>query len=246
MKETIINVMSTAITTIGNAIVSWFIKLNGLTKKFGFKHVLMTMGIIALGFFMFEVGSVMHRVLSQQEVIERLYKEKQQEEKKHEIGTEIRKKNSPKIRTIMTKMLYQMDANRVCIMEFHNGKSNGTGLPFYYGDVTMEESIDNNSFQNELKDLNLANYPHTTYLSEKRFFVGTIDEFKEIDKKMGLRMECDGVKYLCMVLLKTNVEIGIVSITYNEIPNIPKNEFYPKLIDYVQDINYLLDYSHNT
>ena len=54
-------------------------------------------------------------------------------------------------------MMYHLDANRVSVMEFHNGKSNPGGLGFYYVDMTYEVCKDDQlSIANQYVNVNLS------------------------------------------------------------------------------------------
>jgi hypothetical protein len=49
-----------------------------------------------------------------------------------------------KLHALCNDLLYKSDADRVWLIEFHNGKSNmANGMPFDFGIMTIEHTKDN-------------------------------------------------------------------------------------------------------
>ena len=69
-----------------------------------------------------------------------------------------------------------------------------------------------------------------------------MEEIIEIDKKLGLRLEMNDVKYIGMVLIRTNTDIGFVTISWMEEPDMTRDAIIADLTYYVQEIGTYLDY----
>jgi hypothetical protein len=64
----------------------------------------------------------------------------------------------------------------------------------------------------------------------------------EIDKKLGMRLELNNVCYIGMVLIRTNTDIGFVTISWMEEPALTRDVIIADLTYYVQEIGTYLDY----
>lgn len=228
-------------STIGDSVLRWFTLFSKFLKKQGYKHIYGTLLVLLSASFIYDIAIGIHN----QKVFETLIKKELDTVTKHDRGTKIRVENSPKIQNLMTKALYEFNATRVLLMEFHNGKENGSGLPFMYGDMTIEESVTTDQISSFYQNVNLSNLSMPNYLYEHRFFFGNNEEFRKIDKKLSMKMEADGVKYSICILLRTTKDIGILFITYDFVPLLDEKSMYPKVFNYANDIANLLDYDKN-
>ena len=143
----------------------------------------------------------------------------------------------------MIKMLYTMNADRVSVLEMHNGKENPTGLPFKYCDMTYEETMDSIHYvSEEYEDINMSRFKFPDYLYKHRYFVGSPKELYDIDKKLAMKLESNDVQYFGIIILKNSQEIGFLMVSYNDIPsNIENHDIHILLSDYAQEIGYYLD-----
>ena len=174
-------------------------------------------------------------------VIERLI-DRQTEQ--HQIGSNIRLEISPKINRTLTKMLYEMKADRVSILEMHNGKENSTDLPFIFCDMTYEEVKDGVSYVSEgYVDMNMSKFSFPSYVYKNKFFIGTLNEMKEIDKRFALRLDLSETQYIGIILVRTSVDIGFLIVSFKNTPELTKDEIYSSLVYYVQEIGTYLDYN---
>ena len=91
----------------------------------------------------------------------------------HTEGTNIRNEVSPKVNNVLLKMMYELNADRVCVLEMHNGKENPTSLPFIYCDMTYEETRGKTPYvSEEYENLNMSKFTFPTYLWKNRYFSG--------------------------------------------------------------------------
>lgn len=153
-----------------------------------------------------------------------------------------RKKANTLIKTELLKMKSEAFADRAFIFEGHNGINNASNLAFYFMNMNYEIVNTNHYISTEYVNLSTSIYDFPDYIAEKFYFVGTIDELIEIDPRLGHRFQDDNVKFLACTLLKSNgIVIGILGVTYLEIPKLSKGEILAKLAVYAQDISNYLD-----
>lgn len=224
-------------TDSGDKIVGWFESVVRIVHKYGMKTICFTFLTVTA----FIALIMFAHALDNQQIIEKWLVGKEQE---HVIGNNIRKEVNPKVTKSMTKLLYKMNADRVCVLEMHNGKENPTSLPFIYCDMTYEETKDSISYiSEEYVDLNMSKYTFPEYLYKHRYFIGDVDKIYSIDKKLALRLEANGVEYCGIILLRTNIDIGFLMISFLHKPTLSDDNILAELSYYVQEIGSYLDYA---
>ena len=109
--------------------------------------------------------------------------------------------------------------------------------------MTYEETRDHVPYvAEEYEDLNMSKFQFPSFLYKNKIFYGTIEDIMEIDKKLGLRLEMNDVKYIGMVLIRTNTDIGFMTISWLEEPEMSRDAIIADLTYYVQEIGTYLDY----
>ncbi len=165
----------------------------------------------------------------------------------HAEGSALRLENNPKIAKVLVRELYALGADRISILEMHNGKENPTSLPFIYCDMTYEETKGNVSYiAEEWEQMNMSKYSFFTYMMQERAFCGKTDAIFEIDKKFASKIITNDAQYLGVVVIKNEVEIGFLIVSFLQEPNIDEHKLIIKLTDCAQELGYLLDLSHGT
>lgn len=165
--------------------------------------------------------------------------------KEHKQSVEYRMQSTPIIINYLNSLSIETHANRAFIMEYHNGKSNSTGLQWQFADLTFSNNNTEHSMYNYV-DMPLTDSPHTLYLHENVFFVGTVEELKVIDKKLSLRMESNDYVYCGMMMIYgNNLEpIGYLALSFKETPNIDINHITSIMHKYITAITPYLDASN--
>lgn len=221
----------------GSSIFDWLHGFLQLIQYYGFKRIVQALLIIGGCIFFVTLmdtikeGNVISEFMNQ-------------DIDKHKKGADIRMEISPKINRTLTRMLYSLKADRVSVLEMHNGKENPTSLPFLYCDMTYEEVREHVPYiSDEYENLNMSKFYFPSYIIEHKIFIGTIDEMIEIDKRLGMRLETNDVKFLGIVLIRTNVDIGFLTITWRDYTDVSKEEIIADLMYYVQEIGTYLDYT---
>ena len=130
-----------------------------------------------------------------------------------------REKNDPLIRSELKNMLYHLDASRVSVMEFHNGKSNPSGLGFYYIDMTYEVCKEGClNIANQYTNVNLSLLNISTVLYQDGYWYGTTDDLRKTDPMLANMIERNGTKWIALLLLEGSYEIGILEVSFDRAP----------------------------
>lgn len=150
-------------------------------------------------------------------VIEKI---EQYSEKVAESKREWREKNDPLIRSELKNMLYHLNANRVSVMEFHNGKSNPSGLGFYYIDMTYEVCRDGYlNIANQYTNVNLSLLNIATILYQDGYWYGTTDDLRKTDPMLANMIEHNGTTWIALLLLEGSSELGILEVSFDHEPS---------------------------
>ena len=216
--------------------INWAERIVQMVDKFGFMKIIITIFLVFLTYFGYHVISA----LNYEKIADYMITKRAEE---HEKSSQIRANNNPKIMLSMTKLLYELKADRVSIMEMHNGKENPTNLPFIYCDMTYEETQDMVPYiADEYENLNMSKYTFPAYVFKKRYFIGSIEELYEIDRKLATRLEANKIGYFGIVVLRNEKEIGYLMVSYQEKPeHLEAHDIHVVLSDYAQELSFLLD-----
>jgi len=217
-------------------VLEWIENVLFLINKYGFKKIIQAMSILAMAiFFITFIDAVREDNLIKEIMI--------QGDDAHIQASNARKEIDPKINKTLTRMLYSMQADRVGILEMHNGKENPTSLPFLYCDMTYEETRENVAYiADEYENLNMSKFQFPSFLYKNKIFFGTVEDVMEIDKKLGLRLQMNDVKYIGMVLIRTSTDIGFTTISWMKEPAMSRDAIIADLTYYVQELGTYLDY----
>lgn len=150
------------------------------------------------------------------------------ETKQAEDVRQFRKESDVTINLELTHLMDHLDADRISVMEFHNGKSNSTGLGFYYADMSYEKVSRESglpSVVDQWENANLSWLSIDDTLYHSGYWYGDIDALISADKLVGERMRSNGVGWTCFYLLEyieddgESNEIGILCVSYKDIPS---------------------------
>lgn len=165
-------------------------------------------------------------------------------DKEHQKSVEFRMKSTPIIINYLNSLAIETNAHRAFIMEYHNGKSNSTGLQWQFADLTFSNDNTDHNMYNYV-DMPLTDSPHTLYLHRNTFFDGSIEELRTIDKKLSLRMESNDYVYVAMMMIygKNLEPIGYLVLSFRELPNKDINCLNSIMHKYITTITPYLDAS---
>lgn len=162
---------------------------------------------------------------------------------KHNASIDYRMKTSPLIRAQLNQLAMETGAERAYILEFHNGKSNPSGLQWQFGDLTfINDGTDDIS--DEIQNVALSRYDFANIVQQNGFWVGGIDELVSLDERFYNRMRLNGGKYFVFQMLYgTNMrEIGVLGISFLDEPmNVNRAALIRTVNKYGASISPLLD-----
>jgi hypothetical protein len=207
-------------------VIGWLEKLFALIKKSGIQNIILT---IMMLFLVIVVGQVAFHPESFIKKIETI----QQEQHQKSINKRI--ESTPKIREAMLDFRSEINADRVFVMEAHNGGQNLDNLPFLYVDLTYAEPKASTSWLlDEYINVRLSRYPCATILFEETYILMSIEQIKTVDPELYYRLDKDNVKFLCMMILYNGkAAIGAIGATYTDITHVPNNkELKKSLVKY--------------
>lgn len=173
------------------------------------KAIMLLVAFIMVMWTATHMDTIFEKVIMKQETKEVLY---------HESVMKHRTEIKPKIDLILKNTLDEMDADRVFVIEMHNGTNSLSGLPFVYCEMTYETCKKGiMRVDDEYGSVVLSRYTLPYYMSENSVYCGTVDELEEIDPKLAHRMRDNGTYYICVAnMYSLNEYIGYVGIGYSE------------------------------
>lgn len=150
------------------------------------------------------------------------------------------------IKSLLPVYLYKYNADRVWIIQYHNGI-----MDWQHGTMRFELCNDEvESIKNQYNDFNLTwvNLPY--YLKKNEVFIGDIVKLDSIDSTLYTQLKKNNVQYLACIIIKDNsgYPIGILGVTWKNIPpNIDRlqNKIHNYLIDDRADIKTLIQSNYN-
>lgn len=165
-------------------------------------------------------------------------------EQEHNDALEIRKKIKPDIDKALKEALVSLDADRVFVMEMHNGNNNTSGLPFVYGEMTYEQVRSGiGHIDDDYINLNLSRFSFPLYLEKEHIWQGSMEELANIDDKLAKRLSSNEVTYIAITHIHgVDNLLGYFGITYcnNKQPK-PIKDIVVQLTITTQQLAIMLD-----
>lgn len=132
---------------------------------------------------------------------------------------EFRQENDPIIRSALHDAVWELDAVRASVLEFHNGKTNASGLGFYYADMSYESVKDTDYYiSDQYQNINLSLLNLPDYLYKNGFWYGTVKELHDLDPKLASMIKTNGTEWIAFLLLEGSDDLGILEISFIEEP----------------------------
>lgn len=162
---------------------------------------------------------------------------------KHNASIDYRMESAPLIRTYLNQLAHEVGAERAYILEFHNGKSNPSGLQWQFGDLTfINDGTDDIS--DEIQNVALSRYNFASKVHDDGCWAGDIEDIVSIDERFYNRMRLNkGVYFGFQMIYGSNMrEIGILGVSFIEKgDNINRQAILSTLHKYASCISPLLD-----
>ena len=228
-----IDVLGKTIAKIGN--MSW-------------KQVLTFFVVISI--VLMSVGAVAY-ITAQRGASDAVRTQLELQEKIHDYEMSLRMKNSAALNNTITQLMFETNADRVMLAEYHNGSSSVSGIPFLKCSVTFEAFKDEMGYgvANEYQQQQITLYPFLSHIGENYLYRGFVDtDLKNIDKSYAYKLLSHGIEYIIVsqIVNDNGSKCGMLILEYTDASVI--NEFIVKqrLHKASQECAALLTLSHHS
>lgn len=191
-----------------SAAIGWLQKLLSLQKKYGFFNIVKGLFILLL------LGYVIFFMVNPTYLLDRI--EKRRESREVEMVRQ-RVSSDRVLRDLLRKLRDKSGADRVWLIEFHNGASNlSSGLPFLFGSMRFEEVKEGVlNVDDEYADFSLSRYPFLVDAVSNGYFYGKVDLIKDSDPRLYYKFKSNGVEEVALIVLYYGSNpLGILGISY--------------------------------
>lgn len=123
-------------------------------------------------------------------------------EKIHTEQIEQRINNNEKLHIIIERLMFKIDADRILLLECHNGGNSLSGLPFAKISAIYESLNDSVlPISQDFQQQQLSLYPFSSYLFNNKYFYGDTEELLNIDKGLFYKFKSHNINHFaCYVL----------------------------------------------
>lgn len=182
-----------------------------MIEKYGWwKIIKATLFMLSLAFILFNIANLKNIV---SDVIN---EQNESEIIAHDTAMDFRRSIKEEIDGILNNVLTKTNADRVFVLELHNGTNNTAGLPFIYAEMTYCAIAENiHHIDEDYINLNLSRFNFPLYLERNKYFYGDIEKLKKVDDKLALRLQSNGAKYIAIMSLQgLHTELGYIGVTF--------------------------------
>ena len=191
-------------------VLSWLEKILNLIKNYG-------VGKIITGALLIAFLSVVFWFIFNPTRAFEVYDE--WKSRQHTALMDIRMENAPKIQSIIDKLTYKVGASRTLILELHNGNESIGGIPFTKCSATYESlNIGAAPVSQHYQAQNLSLIPFATFLFEKGYWCGNIEELAEIDKALAFKMQSNKTEHFAACIIEgVDRPLAILFVSFDTI-----------------------------
>lgn len=218
-----------------NATLSWVERLFGFIKKAGLQNIFITLMMV---FLVSVVGQLVFNPEGLVKRYERIVSEQ------HTESVIKRLNNEPEIRQNLISLRSELNADRVYILETHNGGTNLAGLPFLYVDLTYAEPKSAYEWmESEYRNVRLSRYPWATELYQNNFYAEPLEYLENLDPELYYRLKNEDVVYMAAIMMYgTYNPSGVIGVVYTSQEKIPsKREIERTLMKYCSTFSTLFN-----
>ena len=135
-------------------------------------------------------------------------------------NVEYRRSVDPIIRGELKELVYDVNATRACVMEFHNGTSNFSSLGFLYAAMTYEETREGEpSVSRIYNEISLSLFNISNIMYQSGYWFGSIEDLASIDPSLAEGISQSGTKWVAALLLESSSELGFLILSFDSIPD---------------------------
>lgn len=167
----------------------------------------------------------------------------------HDYEMNMRLENSTSLNNLVVQLMYETNADRVLLAEYHNGSSNVSGIPFLKWSVTFESFRDEMGFSvaNDYQQQQITLYPFITHIGENYLYRGFVEtELKDIDKSYAYKLLSHRIEYIIVsqIVNDRGSKCGMLILEYTDASVIDEYVVKQKIHKASQECAALLTLSH--
>lgn len=209
------NIITSSTETMSD-VITLMERMKMFLDKHGLRGILTTL-------LMLFIASVMAWAIFNPSAIFEKFEDFSQE--KHEQLIKNRLAADPVVRNYLSDLRDEIGADRVYVLETHNGGANLSNLPFLYVDMTYADpNRVLTEFEDEYRNLRLSRYPWASAVYEEGFRICSIDDIADADPELYYRLQKEGVAYMGMMLIygENAIPSGVLGVVYEEGTEVPQ------------------------
>lgn len=137
---------------------------------------------------------------------------------RHNKLVELRLQNNEQIHIRIEKLMYQVNADQVLLLECHNGGKSLSGLPFAKASCSYE-ALNNGVYpiSQEFQQQQLSLIPFATYLFNNEYFAGDTDSLLMIDRGLFYKFKCVGIEHFnASVINGVDTPLAFLVVIYKD------------------------------
>lgn len=191
--------------------LGWLEKILSLVKQYGITKILIVSILLSV------LGTYFYLVFNPETAFEIYDKWKTAQ---HTQLMDLRMENAPKIQNLIDKLTFKIDASRTMILELHNGSDGAGGLPFTKCSATYESlNIGAHPVSSQYQNQNMSLIPFATFIFDKGYWCGNVDELQEIDRGLYHKMKSNNTEHFAACVIEgLNKPIAILLISFDKVP----------------------------
>jgi hypothetical protein len=171
------------------------------------------------------------------------------QKKIHDYEMNMRLENSSALNNLVIQLMYETNADRVLLAEYHNGSSNVSGIPFLKWSVTFESFRDEMGYSvaNDYQQQQITLYPFITHIGDNYLYRGFVEtELKEIDKSYAYKLLSHKIEYIVVsqIVNDRGSKCGMLILEYTNASVIDEFVVKQKIHRASQECAALLTLSH--
>lgn len=191
--------------------IEWISQMTDAVANHGLWKIIK--GTIALAFALI----VLNIALNPEIIFDKFTQYTEQVEREN---VEYRRSVDPIIRGELKELVYDVNATRACVMEFHNGTSNFSSLGFLYAAMTYEETKEGEpSVSRIYNEISLSLFNISNIMYQSGYWFGSMEDLTLIDPSLAEGISQSGTKWIAALLLESSRELGFLILSFDSIPD---------------------------
>lgn len=142
------------------------------------------------------------------------------QDRQHQEKIELRLKNSERLHILSEKLLYKVNADRVTVLELHNGLTGQGGLPFSKCSATYE-AINEHIYPiaDQYQNVNLSLMPFAFNLFQQGYWCGNIEELADLDRSLYYKMKSNGTEHFAACVIEgIDKPLAFLFVSFSQVP----------------------------